>query len=360
MATAPKFKVNPHMVDPDVQVPAAVRRAAEAATAAQLAAHPVDPASAPPRDPNLPPDTITIAEPPAPQLPEGVTPTVVAPMTTPPVTPAPQLDDATWEQKYNAMHGQFKRADSDRRSLTQRVETLENLLTMAKPQDAPPPAPAATPTKLITSQEEADFGPEMIDVMRRAAREVASPELETLRQTVKGLEQKLQGTSQAVTMDARGRMLAAMDTAMPDWQVVNHAPEFHAWLALPDPYSGATRKKLLSDAYEANQTSRVLAFFRGFVSELAATQPPEPVTPTPSAPQPPAKPTLQALAAPGRARTSASVTPTAEKQIIYTSDINALYDAKRKGLYAGREAEFASHERELELAMREGRVVTNT
>jgi hypothetical protein len=360
------FKGNPNPVDPDVKIPDAVRRAAEAANAAMNTANPPDPN--PPHDPNAPPanDTIKIVEADPPRkLPDQVTPVTVTPAppapTNPetPPPPAPPVDDQSWEARYNSMHGQWKRANALNQQMQTRLEALEHMLaTPATPAPTPQPTPAQT--KLITAKEEEELGPEMVDIMRRAAREVAGPEVEGLKAHISELERKLNGTSQTLATDARGRMLQALDQQMPEWHEVNHAPEFHAWLALQDPFSGVTRKKLLTDAYEGNKTSQVLAFFKSFVSELAATQPPEPQPEPVRQPAAPLKPTLESLAAPGRARTAASPVPAAEKQIIYTSDINAFYDAKRRGLYNGREEEFLAAERELNKAMLEGRVVTNT
>jgi hypothetical protein len=100
----------------------------------------------------------------------------------------------------------------------------------------------------------------------------------------------------------------------------------------------------------------VLNFFKGFVSELAAEDPDQNIpTVVPPAPAP-ARPSLETLAAPGRARTSAQPNAPTEKQIITTADIDAFYDAVRRGMYRGREAEQAQLEQELFLAQREGRV----
>jgi hypothetical protein len=215
---------------------------------------------------------------------------------------------------------------------------------------------------LVTPKEIEDMGPEMIDIIRRLAREIAEPQLQTLRQEVGSLTAQLGRTSTTVVQSAREAMLSKLEQDLPEWHQINTAPEFHAWLALPDPYSGVMRKQLLVDAFEQNKAPQVLAFFRGFVSELAAATPavaPNP-EPEPAVAPPTARVPLAQLAAPGRARTVATVPVPAEKPIIYTSDINAFYANKRKGAYVGREEEFLLHERELEAAMRENRVVKNT
>jgi hypothetical protein len=241
-----------------------------------------------------------------------------------------------------------------------RISALEGIIADQQAAPAPavsPPAPVATAARLITPQEESEFGNEMLDVMGRRAREIVSPELEELRNTVRTLESKLTGTVTEVKRSARQDMLSALDAGMPEWRQVNDMPEFKTWLALPDPYFGVKRHSALLSAFEKNDTSRVLNFFRGFVSELAATAPDDALpAPIPPAAVQPAKPGLESLAAPGRARTPAQVNAPAEKQIITTADINAFYAAKARGAYNGREAEFAALEQELFKAQREGRV----
>jgi len=241
-----------------------------------------------------------------------------------------------------------------------RITALEGII--ADQQHAPPaPVPSASPApvaaRLITPQEESEFGNEMLDVMGRRAREIVSPELEELRNTVRTLESKLTGTVTEVKRNARQDMLSALDASMPEWRQVNDMPEFKTWLALLDPYFGVKRHNALLSAFEKNDTPRVLNFFRGFVSELAAAAPDEtlPAPIPPAAPQP-AKPGLESLAAPGRARTPAQTNAPAEKQIITTADINAFYAAKARGEYNGRAAEFHALEQELFKAQREGRV----
>jgi hypothetical protein len=374
MAVSRMPKGNTIPIDPDVQVPAAVRAAAAAADALQKETYPE---VVVPPDPNAPPQHLTPREQeqqlklvdadPVQRLPQQVTVTTephVAP--TPATThepkpkaatPAPADNDETWREKYEAQLGRVRHLTGQNKELGDRIGTLETLMETMQP-SKPVPRDNVPAAKLITPQEEEDFGSEMIDVMRRAAKEVATPLLEEIAQ----LRSQVGNTSAAVTRTTRQSMLNTMAEAMPEWKDINVMDEFHAWLALPDPFSGVTRKTLLQTAYDKNETSRVLAFFRSFVSELAATTPAtDQQTPVPTAEKPkPSRTTLQQLAAPGRARTAASVTPPADKPIIRTSDINALYAAKRKGLYDGREQEFAQYERELEEAMREGRVVRDT
>lgn len=341
-------------VDPDVKIPAAVIRAREAAEKAQREAYPDGPPSKDATPPPANKDTVTIAPPPAeipPVTPKGnETPTPPAPS-----PPAPPED--SWEHKAKSAEGRVRLLTTQNSQLADRLSALEGMIQDLK--NAPPPAaaPPVAPTRLVTPEEENEFGTEMLDVMARRAREVVSPELAELKSQLAALEGKLTGTVQTVTRNARQEMLSALDTRMPEWRKVNDLEEFKAWLALPDPYFGVNRHSELLKAFAQNDTPRVLNFFKGFVSELAVTDPaPDLTLPNTPAASQPAKPGLEGLAAPGRARTPAAVTPPDEKQIITSADVNAFYDAKRRGAYNGREEEFNKLEQELFKAQREGRV----
>jgi len=359
------LKGNPRPIDPNVKVPAAVQRAADAADAAQRAAYPDQspPASTPPAPAG---DTIVIADPPAPQPtpPAPVTPTgnePPAPQPTPPATPPQSAPPAPTDmeleiQRVRSEEGRRRKAiEIQLGQALDRIGDLEAALQAAR--SAPPASTTPTaPPQLITEQERNEFGNEMLDVMGRRARETISPELAELRSMMSALQDKLQGTVQQTTQTARQTMLSTLDRELPEWRGINVQQEFKDWLALPDPYFGATRHSALTKAFELNDTTRVLNFFKGFVSDLAASTPAAPQPPAPATPQAPPKPGLESLAAPGRARTSAQPNAPAEKQIITTADVQAFYTAVRQGMYRGREAEKEALEQELFAAQREGRV----
>ncbi len=345
---------NNRPVDPDVVIPEAVKRAAAAAEAAQRAAYP-DQVQPEPKmaSPTTNKDGITIVDPPVMPPAEPQPQPTPQPTPTSPVTPTGN-EDSTWEQRYRSAEGRRVKLEQQLANAVDRMGALEQMLQDMK--NAPPPAAPVTHSKLITSEEEEQFGTEMLDVMGRRAREIVSPEVAELKATVARLEGMLNGTVRQTKLTAQQAMHAKLTEVVPNWQDINQLDAFKAWLALPDQYSGATRHSMLLSAYAENDTPRVLAFFRGFISELAATTPADELVPAPAAPQQPPKPGLESLAAPGRARTPAQTNAPAEKQIITTDDVTAFYAAKRRGEYAGREEEFNALEQELFKAQREGRV----
>ncbi len=368
------LRPNQRPIDPDVKVPEAVKRAAAAAEAAHAANYgqqDAPPVSTP--DGNNP-DTIQIAEPsatpptppqpqpvpPQPVTPQGNEPPPTPPQPQPPAPPSTPAEFETELQRVRSAEGR-KRAQLEQQlgNAADRIAILEQMVQELQQTRtaSPPPAPAAPPPQLITPEERDNFGPEMLDVVGRRAQEAISPQLAELRAMMDTLKQEVTGTVQTVKQTTRQGMLAALDQALPDWRQINVTPEFKAWLALPDPYFGVSRHSALLTAFEKNDTPRVLNFFKGFVSDLAAQAPAEPpATVQPPAPAAPAKPSLETLAAPGRARTSAQPNAPTEKQIITTADINAFYTAVRQGYYRGREAEKIALEQELFAAQREGRV----
>lgn len=353
-------------MDPEVFVPEPVRRAAANADAAMQAANaPAEPAA--PANAN---EFISIAPAAPPQkLPGSVTTVGNTPPAEPQQPPAPAQPEPNYEHMYQSMLGRHRQASEALIQANNRIEALEAMLASMRDMPASPSpqaAPQSPAQPLVTQKDIEEVGPDLIDLMRRISKEQmpASTLPPTVLDEIKSLREQVAGTRQVVTTNARQDMHNKLDTEMPDWQAINHNPDFHAWLALPDAYSGVTRQKLLTEAYGQNNAARVLQFFRGFASELAATRPTDPsvIQPQPQVPSRPAPsgPTLAELAAPGRARVAAAPTPPAEKQTIYTSDINAFYADVRKGAYRGREQLQQQLEAELHTAMRENRVVKNT
>lgn len=342
-------------VDPDVHVPAAVRAAAAAADAH----YQQNPDPVPPANPQ--PDPVSPAEPPA-------TPPATPPVEPPPVTPPgnepqpePSLNDLPADElarRLKAANGRVKSLIHQNDQNTQRISGLETIIEDMRQQitqlsNAPKP-PAAPPPSFVTQEDRDNYG-DMIDVVGRAARDAVNPEVAELRSQVAELSNILNSTAGHIQRTDRQKMFDALDQQLPNWREVNVDEKFLAWLALPDPYSGAIRSELLKRAYEQNRSPQVLAFFKGFLAQEAAVDP-QPGTPTPPAPQP-QRPSLEQFAAPGRAKSPAGGSPPpVEKPIITTSQIDAFYAMVRRGEFAGRDEEKDRLERMIFEAQHEGRV----
>jgi hypothetical protein len=337
-------------VDKNVVIPAAVKAAAARSDAAFKAANgikdePVTPDGnaadtakiAEPKDPPAPP--VTVSEP-APKTPE-----------TPPVQPVVAKEE-NWERKYSSMKGRHDSLKDQVAQMSEQISLLQNTIATMQTK---PVAPAAPPPieSLITADEQREYGTDFLNVVGKKAKEELTPEVASLRQEVNALKSQLGSVGEVTAQQARDRMFAGLDQGCETWRTINHDQAFKDWLRLPDAYSGAIRHELLKAAYERNDTPRVLAFFKGFLAEEAATDPAREET---RQPENTGKVSLETLAAPGRAKSAAGTPPPAEKPIIKRSDISKFYADVSRGVYRGRDEEKIRFERAMISAENEGRI----
>lgn len=332
-------------VDPGVKIPAAVKAAADRAQAAfealnpPPADHPADPPVDPPAPPSPPsPETALTAEPPAPPPPAD-----------PEENPPRPIENGSLEQQYASMKGRWEKSKQQVQTLS--AQLSEALSRITQLEAATKVAPK-TEERLVTDEDINTYGEDFIDVGRRVARE----EVQTLRQKISELEGKFSQVSTKVTKDARSSMIEALNKDVPSWLAINESEDFLEWTALPDTYSGVIRRDLLQGAFDQNDTARVLAFFKGFLSEEAAVAPANGDIPVPSPEPGPGRVPLEAFAAPGRAKTAAAPPAPAEKPIITRAQISQFYTDSARGVYRGRDEEKARLEAMIFEARQEGRI----
>lgn len=336
-------------IDPNVRVPAAVARAAAAADDLHKSAYKPDatpPAPAPAPAPNPAPAPVSAATPPAP---------APAPAPAPPIPETGNGD--SWERRFQASEGRLRKANETITQQQGTISALEGRLAnmegmMARLQAAPPapaPSPDVDPKKLLVTKEEIEaYGPDFMDVVARVARQQNGDLLNEIAE----LKQQLGGVTTHVVQDARERMFTKMDEVLPKWREQNTDPKFLAWLRLPEVYSGVSRQELLKQALAQNNADRVLNFFKGFLAEEATVAPP-----ASAAPSSDGRPSLEDLAAPGRAKSEA-VPPSgpSAKPTITRAQIAQFYADVRAGKYKGRDQEKNQAEAEIFAAEREGRI----
>lgn len=340
-------------VDPNVKIPDAVKALAAAAEQIHKDAYSTENAEAPPAEQAEKPDGELSAQSLA--QPDQVSePTAKAdePKTTQEVTR--QVSEESWEHRYNSMKGRFDRAQQQLTQQAERIASLER--TLAAMQSQPRSNETSSELRaerLITPEEEQDYGPDFLNVVGKKAKEELLPIVKKYEDEIAGLKQQLAGVGSYVAQDAQGRLMDTLDRTVPNWREQNVDPEFLNWLALPDPYSGAIRHEMLKAAWERHDAPRVAAFFKGFLAEEAAYR-------GPAGSEPPAKQagkvSLETLAAPGRAKTAAASSAPAEKPIITSAQISKFYADVASGRYNGRDEEKLRFEKQIFEAQREGRI----
>lgn len=342
--------------DPNTFIPPAVRRAAKQANDlfhAQSGQPP--PVETPPVE--TPPPQMTQTAPP--EAPPVETPPPQAPSFSadaPPVPEVPPPNDPnadSWERRAKSMEGRYKRAENDIMAMSNQLASMQSLMaSMQSKQLSHETPPELRPQSFLTQEEVNEYGSEFLSVVAKKAKEEVSPELSTLKQQLSRLERQFEGNAEQNNARARFELEATLDNKLPPWRDINVLPEFHAWLALPDMYSGAIRHELLRAAYAQNNTPRVLAFFKGFLDQEAAY--------VPQGQEPrqaeDGKVPLASLAAPGRAKTAAATGAPAEKPFITRAQISQFYADSAAQKWRGREAEKNRLEAMIFEAEREGRI----
>ena len=263
-----------------------------------------------------------------------------------------------WKHKYEVLQGKYNaevpRLQQANDGLTGRLGELEMQMSQLSSQLAAPGEPV-TPSTLLTDEEREDYGDDMISVVKKAAREEFEPVVAQLQQENGQLRTLLGGMQEKSAVSARDGMLSKLDAEQSNWRELNQNPEFLGWLENVDPYNGMKRLDMLRQAFEGNNTTRVLAFFKGFLNENAAYAP----TPTPN---PSAEPqvNLDTLVAPGRATEGGEARAqegAPQGRTWSSAEIKQFYSDVNRGVYRNNPDEQARLENDLFLAQPQGRIV---
>lgn len=338
----------PGGIDPNVKVPAAVLAAASYSDMLHKSAYQTVVEGDTSAEGQADPAQLTLQPDPA------ATPQVAEPAPTPQVAdPAPEPDDndQSWKQRYQTTHGRLEKANQNIRQLSEQVSNLQATLATLNSMPAQTP-PEMQARSLLTQQEIDEYGPEFLEVVGKKAAEIAQRELAKRDAEIDGLKRQLNGVNNTVSQSAREKMVGVLQERVPNWLQLNEDQNFLNWLALPDPFSGAIRHDLLKAAWAQNDTSRVLAFFNGFLSEEAAVAPQAQTATAPAQGKVP----LETFAAPGRAKTAAASPGPAEKPVITRDFITKFYADATANKYRGREAEYQRIEKQIAEAVKEGRI----
>lgn len=278
------------------------------------------------------------------------------PLATP---PAGEID---WEQRARSAEGRVATLSQNLGAQTSRLDQLERLLATMQAQGVQQPETETQQPvefeRLVTDDEERDYGKDMIDMVGRRAAEVVAPEFHQLATRLEKLEGRVNGATTVIAQNETRTVWEQLRQGVGEnWQEINHHPLFHQWLDVPDPYAGVPRRQMLMEAFDRHDGPRVLNFFQGFLHEASGTptngaQP----QPSPSPAQPGnGKMPLEAFAAPGRARSEPQ--PLAPEKPVYSrASIDKFYADKRRGLWRGREADADAIEADIFRAQHEGRI----
>jgi hypothetical protein len=346
-------------IDETVKIPEAVRRASAAADAyyAKPAPSP-EPApqpATPPAGGDQPVNIVAVPAPAAPAEPRPLLSPQPAPQPAPQPEPPPADQLGTAEQehhRYLSMKGRYEQATQTMGQMQEQLRELGDAVHQLTERQPAPQQQRPQPVRLLTPEDEHTYGPDLIDMTRRAAREALAPELTEIQRRQDELARNEQRLKNQHTLDA-------LDAQLPGWRDINVSPAFLDWLRLPDVYSGGVRGNLLKQAFQAASVPRVLAFFKGYLAEAQATgQLPDPTTTavTPTPPREPAVP-LETLTSPGRAQPAPGNSQVSTDKPHFTRrQVQEFYSHAGMERYRGREADRKADEQLIFEAQREGRI----
>lgn len=271
-------------------------------------------------------------------------------------------NNATFAQRWRTLQGKHNVLLRQNQEQSQRLANLETLIAQmqASPASHEPQQHAPTRQAHLSDKDVTEYGEDMTDYVRRAARDEMAPLAQAVQalhsqlQTLNGVVPAVQNVAQNQQRSAQREFLQALTGAVPDWQTLNDDPRVHAWLLAVDPMTGLDRQTYLRDAEQAMNLDRVVSIFRAAKSALGLNHPP-----TQGASAPAAQSAAQRLAkqvAPGRSNASTSPPQERVGKTWARADIAAFFQDKLRGAYKGREAEAAAMEQDIFKAQGEGRV----
>jgi adenylate kinase family enzyme len=241
-----------------------------------------------------------------------------------------QPADDPWENKYKVLAGKYSAEvpalAAERRELRHKLQQLEKELDSIK--NAP------SPERLVKDEEIAEYGENLVDLIRRAARE----EVQSKDKEIEFLKSKLEAFEHQSQKNHVVDFYSRLGQLVPDWVAVNENKSFHKWLAQRDELTGLERQEMLVQAEAEKSPERVAAFFNAFKKQT------------------------QNAMAQANSRLEAQVSPAAEvsdgpppgKRVWTREAITNFYRQVRLGQMSDSEA--LAIEKEIQTASLEGRV----
>ena len=197
------------------------------------------------------------------------------------------------------------------------------------------------------SQEDLDvFGEDSVKSLQNAistAVEAATAPLKTeLLQMKKQERDRLKAQAQNNRSQAHLSFQDQLGRLVPNFRTINVDRRFIEWLRQPSPYSGTPRIDFFRKAENSGDVERVAQYFIEFEQLMAA----------------PEQKLQQSVTPAGRPGASAATPPKKDGPKIFSKAfIEQFYDDDIAGKYRGREALRDRLDKEIDLALKEGRVV---
>jgi len=267
-----------------------------------------------------------------------------------PAAPAPaSSDEDTWKHRFNTLQGKYN-AEVPR--LTRELADLRSQLagSTARIEALVAAQNVASTSKLVTDKDVEAFGPDLVDLVRRQATEVARAEasvrVSEVQQENAQLKSQVSNVAERQVVNDREAYQTNLAQIVPDWAALNTDEGFLGWLAEIDPISGSARHEHLMNAYNALNVAQTANIFNAYKALRAPANTSQTTT---------NRQQLERQIAPGTSKSSNGPS-SAEPKWFTVREIDQFYKDTTLGVYKGREDEFARVEAEIDAAAAEGRI----
>jgi len=254
--------------------------------------------------------------------------------------------EETFEQRYRSLMGMYNaevpRLHAQLKEMREQTEMLHKELEDTRAQQQEQAAPAYT----VTDEDREAFGPDLVNLIEKAAESKVSTVLQSKKQLeaeVESLKRRLGDVSEKQVSSERERYLSTLAQSCPNWEQLNTDPGFLQWLQQVDPVYGLPRQAALNSAHEAMDANRVAAIFNAY----QGGQEPAQSKPTP-------KQELQRHVAPSTSRASAAPQGTQNSRIFTSQQVQEFYEDWRRGNISDEQAQRI--ESDIHAAAAEGRI----
>ena len=254
--------------------------------------------------------------------------------------------EQTFEQRYRSLAGMYNaevpKLHTQIKEMRDQVQMLHKELEETRAAQVEQPEPEHT----ITDEDREAFGPDLVNLIEKAADAKAGQVLAQNRELTKELEMlkaRLGDVSTKQQVSDQDRFITGLAQQVPNWEELNVDPGFLQWLQQTDPIYGLPRQVALNNAYESLDVNRVATIFNAY----QGTQSQAPARPNP-------KEELQRHVAPSSSRASTQPQGTQNSRIFTSQQIQEFYDDWRRGNISDEQAQRI--EAEIHAAAAEGRI----
>jgi murein L,D-transpeptidase YcbB/YkuD len=276
-----------------------------------------------------------------------------APQPTPAPAPQPEPEADVWRQRYLSLQGMF---NSTVPQLQQELKDLRAELAKAK--EAPKPAEPKPTGKLVTKADEEAFGADLVDMVRRGAREEIealqerhAAEIATMKAQLAEAQQGVTQVTEVQTKSVRDNFFTTLETRVPQWEQVQATAECQNWLGTRVPGMQHTWNDALVSAADRFDVEAVTEVFGEFYNRHPQLKPGH----KPAPPPPRNREELNRQVTPPRSHASVP-TPSGDKRRYSGQEYEQESMKIIRLTQHGKRAEAEALEAELNAALREGRV----